>query len=232
MSVDVLAIGAHPDDVELGVGGLLHKLVSRGKSVAVLDLTQGELGTRGTPEQRLREAQEASRLLGIAARDNAGLPDGAIANTAEQQRRLIPFIREYRPQVILAPMSVDRHPDHHAAHRLVLDANYLAGLERIDTGQARHRATHLYYYHPYAESAMPTFIVDISEHFEAKMAAVRAHESQFYNPNGTEPETYISSKAFWESIEKRAAYWGSRINAAYGEALYADGPVRLDLLPE
>lgn len=232
MTVDVLAVGAHPDDVELGVGGLIHKLVTRGKSVAILDLTQGELGTRGTPEQRLQEAQDAARILGVTTRENAGLPDGGIANTTEQQRRVLPFIRKYRPSILLTTMAVDRHPDHHAAHALLRDANFFAGLARINTGMEAHRAPTRYAFHPYFEQEMPTFIVDISEHFEAKMASIRAHASQFHRPDSAEPETFISSKRFWDSIEKRAAYWGSRIGAAYGEALYAEDPVRLDLFPE
>lgn len=231
MSVDVLAIGAHPDDVELGIGGLLHKLVQSGRSVAILDLTRGEMGTRGTPEVRAQEAAAAAKILGIAHRDNAGLPDGGIANITEQQKKLIPFIRKYRPAVILAPMSPDRHPDHQAAHALVRDANFLSGLERVDTGQERYRTPQLYFYHPYFEHAMPSWIVDISDHFSIKMDALRAYASQFHNPSSPGTETFISSKSFWDSIQTRAAYWGSRIGAAYGEALYADGPVRLDGLP-
>ncbi len=229
MSMDVLAIGAHPDDLEIGVGGLLHQLARRGLRVAMLDLTRGEMGTRGTPELRADEADAAARLLGVSIRENAGLPDGAIANTREQQRAVIPFIRRHRPRLMLAPMSPDRHPDHAAAHGLVYNANYFSGLARIDTGQEPYRCPALWYYHPYSESAMPTFVVDISEDYEAKTAALRAHASQFFNPDFDGPPTYISSEAFWESIHTRAAYWGSRIGARYGEALYADAPVRMDI---
>jgi len=231
VSVDVLAIGAHPDDVELGIGGLLHKLVKMGRTVAILDLTRGEMGTRGTSEVRAREAAAAAKILGITHRDNAGLPDGGIANNAEQQQKVIPFIRTYRPSILLAPMSPDRHPDHQAAHALARDANFLAGLERLDTGQERYRTPQLYFYHPYVEHVMPAWIVDISDHFPVKMDALRAYASQFHNPSRPGTETFISSKAFWDSIQTRAAYWGSRIGAAHGEALYADGPIRLDSLP-
>ncbi len=229
MSMDVLAVGAHPDDLEIGVGGLLHQLTRRGLHIAMLDLTRGEMGTRGTPELRAREADAAARLLGVSIRENAGLPDGAVANTTEQQRAVIPFIRKHRPRLILAPMSPDRHPDHAAAHHLVYDANYFSGLARIDTGQEPYRCSAIWYYHPYTESAIPLFVVDISEDYEAKVAALRAHASQFFNPDFDGPPTYISSKVFWDSIHTRAAYWGSRIGARYGEALYADAPVRMDV---
>lgn len=228
MKADVLAIGAHPDDVELGVGGLIHKLTQHGRTVVILDLTQGEMGTRGTPELRAAEATEAARILGVTARENADLPDGGLANTADQQRRMIPFIRKYRPSIVLAPMVPDRHPDHQAAHALVRDANFFAGLERIETGQERYRARSLYFYHPYFEAAMPTFVMDVSEHFKVKLEALSAYKSQFYNPERVEPETLVASKEFWESIEKRAAYWGSRVGVAYGEALYVEGPMKAE----
>lgn len=228
MNVDILAVGAHPDDLEIGVGGLLHQLARRGMRVAMLDLTRGEMGSRGTPALRAQEAEAAAQILGVAARDNAGLPDGAVANITEQQRAVIPFVRKYRPHLILAPMAPDRHPDHAAACGLLRDANYFSGLARIDTGQEPYRCPALWHYHPYLESAMPPFIVDISDDFEAKIAALRAHASQFFNPGFDGPRTYISSEAFWDSIRTRAAYWGSRIGARYGEALYTDTPVRID----
>jgi bacillithiol biosynthesis deacetylase BshB1 len=231
LNVDVLAIGAHPDDVELGIGGLLHKLTRRGYTVAVLDLTRGEMGTRGSAEERGMEAAESARILGVAHRENAELPDGGLSNTAEQQRKIIPFIRKFQPTIILGNMEPDRHPDHAAAHALIRDANFYSGLERIETGQARHRAPLAYYYHPYYEAQNPAFIVDISEDFEAKTAALRAYASQFYNPDYRGSSTLIASKAFWDRIETRAAYWGGRIGVAYGEPLYSLEPVKLDLPP-
>jgi len=231
MNVDVLAIGAHPDDVELGIGGLVHKLAQRGRRVALLDLTRGEMGSRGTPDERAEEARKAADILGAVCRENVALPDGGVANTAEQQRKLVPFLRKYRPAALFAPMRPDRHPDHDAAHGLVRDANYFAGLARIETDQEPWRAPRLYFYHPYFESGPPTFVVDISESFDAKMAALRAHASQFFNPEYDGPSTMISSKQFWDSIPVRAAYWGGRIQAAYGEALYADPGLALDLPP-
>ncbi len=230
MTVDVLAVGAHPDDVELGVGGLIHKLTQRGHSVAILDLTRGEMSSRGTVEERAKEAAAAAKILGLAERCNAGLPDGGVANTHEQQLEVIPFVRRFRPKVLLATMDHDRHPDHRAAHHLVRDAAYFSGLSRIVTGEPPYRPPATYYFHPYQEHDMPGMIVDISDHFEVKLEALRAHASQFFNPAYDGPATHISSQAFWDSIRTRAAYWGSRIGVEYGEALYTDGPAGIDIL--
>ncbi len=231
MKTDVLAVGAHPDDLELGVGGVLHKLCQRGYRVVILDLTRGEMGTNGTPELRLEEAAQAAKILGVAERVNAGLPDGAVANTLEHQRKVIPYIRQYRPDILLATMTPDRHPDHAAAHALVRDANYFSGLGKIDTGHERYRTPRVFYYHPYTEETTPSLVVDISDHMEAKMASLRAHASQFYTPGSAQEPTRIASKEFWDSIQTRAAYWGTRIARPYGEALYTDGPLAVDLLP-
>ncbi len=233
MKLDVLAIGAHPDDADLGVGGLVLKLTGRGLTVGILDLTRGELGTRGTPEERAAEAREAARRLGVTVRENAGLPDGAVQNNREQQRAVIEAIRKHRPKILLAPMGPDRHPDHTAAHALVRDANFFAGLERLESGRAPYRAPKIYHYFSYHEpETAPSFVVDISAHFDAKREALRAYASQFHNPGYEGGATLISSQAFWDGIEKRAAYWGHRIGAAYGEPLYTEGPAPLDIPPE
>jgi len=232
VSVDLLAIGAHPDDVELGVGGLVRKSTSRGLGVAILDLTRGELATRGSVEERQAEAEEAARRLGVAKRVNAGLLDGCIANTDQQRQAVIHRIRSFRPRVIVAPMTPDRHPDHDAAHGLVRDANFLAGLARIKTDTPPHRAAHIYYYHPYDENPGPAgLVIDISEHFEAKLDALRAYGSQFHNPGYEGRETFVASAAFWDLIQLRAAYWGRRIGVGYGEPLYTSEPIGLDLPP-
>ena len=232
MTLDVLAVGAHPDDVELGIGGLVHKLARRGFRVGILDLTRGEMGTRGTVEERTEESRRAAEILGVVQRENVGLPDGAVANTTDQQRRVIPFLRDFRPKVVLAPMDGDRHPDHSAAHALVRDANYFAGLERIETDREPYRAPNVYYYHPYFDdAAVPQFVVDITDDFDAKIAALKAHASQFFSPDYQDKPTFISSETFWESIRTRAAYWGNRIQATYGEPLYADHPVGIGLPP-
>ena len=231
MTVDVLAVGAHPDDVELGIGGLIHKVTQLGHRVGILDLTRGEMSSRGTAEERADEAAQAARILGVAQRENAGLPDGAVENTPECRLRVIPFVRAFRPRILLATMNRDRHPDHRAAHELMRDAAYFSGLARIETGQEPYRPRRIYYYHPYYEDEPPPLIVDISDHFEAKLEALRAHASQFHNPNYEGQPTYISSASFWETIRTRAAYWGSRVNVAYGEPLYVDGPVGIDFPP-
>lgn len=230
--VDVLAIGAHPDDVELGCGGTLAKLMHQGRRVAVLDLTCGEMGSRGDSEERLREAADAAAIMGISDRVNARLPDGGLINIPEQKMAIVTFIRRYRPTVALALMAPDRHPDHIAAHQLCRDACYLAGLRRVETGQEPFRPGRMIFYHPYMDyGGMPQAIMDISEHFSTKMAAVRAYASQFHNPAYSGPDTFISTKEFWDSIEIRARFWGNRIGVTYGEPFYMDGPVPLKDFP-
>lgn len=233
MTVDVLAIGAHPDDADLGVGGLLCKLAHAGKRAAILDLTEGELSSRGTVEERRQEAEESARILGLAERRNAGLPDGGVANVPDQRLILIRAIRALCPRVLLAPMVPDRHPDHAAAHNLAKDANFFAGVHGIDTGQAPHRAEAVYYYHAYQEiEREPTHVVDISTVFGQKLDAIRAFRSQFYNPDYPGPATHIASRVFWEQIETRAAYWGGRTGVSHGEPLYGTMPVAMNLPPE
>ena len=232
-TVDVLAIGAHPDDVELACGGLLIKLAQEGKKVAILDLTRGEMGSRGNAEVRASEAATAAEIMGIYKREGIDLPDTRLANTTEQQREIIPFIRHYRPAIICALMAPDRHPDHAAAHALSRDANYYSGLSRIDTGQEPYRTPRIFYFYPYAELAgAPPCVVDISEVFETKMKALQAYESQFHNPHFPGPATQISSKEFWEGIETRARYWGGRIGVEFGEPMYTDSPLKLSTLPD
>lgn len=233
MSADVLAIGAHPDDADLGVGGLLRSIADAGRRTAILDLTQGEMGSRGTVEERQTEAAESARILGVAERRNAMLPDGGVANTPACRDAVIRVIRDLAPRVIFAPMAPDRHPDHVAAHDLVRDANFFAGVHGVDTGQAPHRAAAVYYYHAYQEiDQMPTHVADISAAFGRKMEALRAFRSQFYNPDYPGPETHIASKHFWDNIAMRAAYWGGRIGVSHGEPLYGRMPVALKLPPE
>ncbi len=232
MSVDVLAIGAHPDDADLGLGGTLLLLAAQGFTTAILDLTQGEAASRGSAEERLREADKAARILQVRERFNAELPDGGLANTPEQRLRLVPFIRALRPKIILNHHPVDRHPDHKAAHDLVRDANFFAGVASIETEEEAYRAPHIYLYHPYQDCTdPPAFVMDISEFIERKLRALQNFKSQLYNPNYPGPQTYVSSPEFWEFISTRAAYWGNRVGVAYGEPLYASAPFALDYLP-
>ena len=230
--VDVLMVGAHPDDVELGIGGLAHKLGAYGLKVGILDLTRGELSTRGSIEERQQESNKATSILGVAARKNAGLRDGGIENTHDQRQVVIPFIRSFRPRVLIFPMALDRHPDHVATHHLVRDSAYFSGLPRIKTSQEPFRPTIMYCYHPYFEDSPPPYlVVDVSDSFDTKMEALRAHKSQFYNPEYEGEDTLISSAQFWGSIETRGAYWGNRIGVKYGEPLHSYGPVGVVLPP-
>ena len=233
--VEVLAVGVHPDDVELGCGGTLLKLRAAGRSVAILDLTRGELGTRGTPELRVQEAAAAARLLGVDQRLNLGLRDGFLGASEAEVRAVIGVLRALRPRVVLANALDDRHPDHGQAAALVRRACFLSGLRRIETrsggeSQAPWRPDNLFHYIQ-DRWMLPSFVVDVSAHFEAKLVAVRAFASQFYDPQSQEPETYIASQAFWEYHRARAQELGHFIGAAYGEGFVAGGPLAFDLLP-
>lgn len=227
----VLAVGAHPDDVEVGVGGLVLKLVERGHEVRILDLTRGESATRGSVDERRRESEAAAEMLGVARRLNAELPDGAIANTQEQRLAVAKAVREVRPGLILAPMKNDRHPDHIAAHALVHDGNYLAGLASLDCAGEPHRAPLMYFYAVYRDDVIPDLVIDISAQFETKLKALEQYGSQFRNSSYEGRETYVSSEGFWELIRARAAYWGRRVGVQYGEPLFAQRPIRVDLPP-
>lgn len=231
--VDVLAIGAHPDDVEVGIGGVVAKLVAQGYSVGILDLTRGEMASRGSVEERAQESREAAEILGVVERECAKLPDGRLANTTDQQQTLIPLLRSLRPRIILAPMENDRHPDHNAAYSLVRDANYFAGLAKLDPDAVRepHRAPDLYFYRVYGDPTMPQLVVDISDHFEQKMRAVQAYKSQFFNPSYSGRPTYVASEEFWDYTRLRAAYWGRRIGVAHGEPVYLAYPLGVAGLP-
>lgn len=231
-TLDVLAIGAHPDDVEIGVGGILLTVAAQGHSTAVLDLTRGEAGSRGSAEERAVEAQAAAQALGLQARENAQLPDGGLADTNEQREAVARAIRRLRPSIILSHAPHDRHPDHHAAHALVRNANFLAGVSTFKSEDEPHRAPRLFFYHPYSEvDTPPDLVVDISGQFDRKLEVLRAYRSQFHNPEYEGPATLVSSAEFWDAIRTRAAYWGDRIGVAYAEPLFADGPLAAATLP-
>ncbi|MDY3317104.1 bacillithiol biosynthesis deacetylase BshB1 [Riemerella anatipestifer] len=221
MKVDILAIGAHPDDVELGCGGTLAKLISQGKTVAIVDLTEGELGTRGTNETRAMEAKKASDILGVVARENLGMKDGFLCNIEEYQMRIIRMVRKYQPEIIFANATDDRHPDHAKAAKLVSDACFLSGLAKIETVendevQLVWRPKHIFNYIQW-KSINPDFVVDISDFMKKKMEACLAYETQFYNPSSEEPMTPISTKEFLESITYRAQDLGRLSGVSYAE---------------
>ncbi len=228
MNVDILAFSPHPDDAELGCGGSLILAADSGSRVAIADLSAGEMSSRGTPEQRQSEKEDAADRLGLCARLLVGLPDSEIGTSPAHRLPIIQLIREMRPRVVLAPYERDRHPDHAAASKLVNDACFLAGVSKVGTGLP-HRPEQVYYYmihHPFP----PSIVVDISSVWDRKMAAVAAYQSQFL-PDGGEFETAISQPEFLRFIEARAIVLGAMIGAAYGEAFYLPGPVPLHELP-
>lgn len=221
--VDVLAVGAHPDDVELGCGGLVAALARAGRRVGILDLTRGEAGTRGTPETRAAEAAEAARVLGALFRDGLDLGDGNLRTDRGAELEVVAVMRRRRPRLVLAPLPNDRHPDHVRAGRLVTDAAFYAGLRALETGARPHRPQQVVYY-PSTYVAEPTFLLDISAVLEVKLAAVRAFRSQFYDPGSTEPETFISSPAFLEGVTARAKAFGRLANVAAAEGFVSLRP--------
>lgn len=225
MNISVLAFGPHPDDVELFAGGTLHKMKTLGYRTAIVDLTRGELATRGTVTRRGKESQAAAETLGVEVRDNLGMPDGGIENTQDSRMQVVKAVRKYRPTIALAPHPVARHPDHARASGLIRDACFLAGLAEIDTEQERFRPTTVLYYFEHVFEGMPDIVVDITGHFDSKMKAVRAYKSQFYRPGQSGPETYLSRKEYLEEVEARARFFGSLIGAKYGEAFSIRGPV-------
>jgi bacillithiol biosynthesis deacetylase BshB1 len=234
--LDVLALAAHPDDVELCAGGTMCLLAAQGYATGVVDFTRGELGTRGTPEGRLAEAERAAGLLGLAVRHNLGLRDGGIENTPEAREKLIRLVRRYRPHVVLANAPVCRHPDHEAAARLATDALFYGGLAKLETAeddgapQAPWRPHHVLHYMQ-SVPFEPTFVVDVTAVWDRRIAALRAFESQFHNPAyaADEPETFVSNPAFFAWVEARARAYGYPVGATYGEPfLYRHGPVGVD----
>lgn len=221
MKLDILAIAAHPDDVELSCGGTLISHAKTGKKTGVIDLTRGEMGTRGTPKQRLEEADEASRRMQLSIRDNMDFKDAFFLNDNEHQIEIIKKIRKYRPEIIITNAPYDRHPDHGRAAKLVEEATFKSGLIKIETEvdgevQEAWRPKKLYNFIQ-SIALEPDFLVDISDSMEEKMEAVRAFRSQFYDPKSREPETYISSPAFMQMLESRAQEYGHRIGVKYAE---------------
>lgn len=242
MKADILAFGAHPDDTELGCSGTLASLVEQGQAVVVADLTRGEMGSRGTAESRLKEAQKAADIIGLADRVNLGLPDTQLENTREFQLPIIEVVRRYRPHICILPAPADRHPDHGNASSLLIDAIYYSGLIKIETKESKgtiqqvHRPSHVLHYmqdRPFE----PDFIFDITETIEKKEEAIKAFASQFNVADpGDEPETYISDPSFFDSLRARAKHFGHLAGFEYGEAFkYASSPFpvrNLDFLME
>lgn len=221
MKLDILVLAAHPDDAELGCGGTIAKHVAMGMKVGVVDLTQGELGTRGTVQTRQQEAADAARILGLSVRRNLSLPDGFFKNDREHQLRVVEVIREFQPDILIANAVYDRHPDHGRGAELVFEASFLAGLAKVETElngkkQSAWRPKALYHFIQ-SQILEPDFVVDISEFWDKKMDSVRAYKTQFYDPNSKEPDTYISNPAFLRMVESRAQEFGHAIGVRFGE---------------
>lgn len=221
MKLDILAISAHPDDIELSCSGTLIAHKSHGYTTGILDLTEGEMSTRGTPATRQKESAEASEIMGLSMRENLGLSDAKFDLSFENQLRVIKVLRKFRPEIILANALYDRHPDHVRAAELIEEAVFKSGLVKIETEdekriQSPWRPKKVYHYIQ-SVSLEPDFICDITAHMEEKMAAIRVFKSQFFDPKSKEPDTYISNPDFLKLIEARSREWGHRIGVSFGE---------------
>ena len=225
--LDFLAFGAHPDDVELGCGATIAKLVSQGKKVGIVDLTRGELGTRGSAEIRTKETNEASKILGITIRENMDFKDGFFRNDEEHQLKIIQVIRKYQPDFIFCNAPDDRHIDHPKGSQLIVEASFLSGLTKIYTddssgnAQKQWRPKNIYHYIQW-KNLDPDFIFDVSGFHHTKMDAVKCYSSQFYDPKSKEPETPISTKNFLDFVQSRANDFGRLIGVEHGEGFISN----------
>ncbi len=232
MKLDILILTAHPDDAEISMGGTIAKFTNNGLKVGITDLTQGELGTRGTKATRKKEADEASKILKLSYRNNLKIPDGKVKFTDENLIKVITEIRKTEPKIIFAPYFNDRHPDHIGAGLLAKEAYFFSGLTKIKSklnGKAQNafRPKKLFYFMMTYEFN-PTFINDISNYFDIKMQSILAYKTQFYDPNSNEPETFISRPGFLSAIEAKAKYYGFKINTDYGEPFYCEEALNFD----
>ncbi len=222
MPLDILAFGAHPDDVELHIGGTLARMASLGYAVGVVDLTRGELGTRGTPAIRIKEAKNAAKILGLKVRENLGLPDGDVLVSPATRLKVIRALRKHRPLIVMAPHWDEAHPDHANTGRLVAEAAHHAGLAKLKTGQERFRPKAILYFMlpPYVR---PSFIIDVSSNIAQREAAIKAHRSQLFDAART-PDTYLSQPDFLYRVDAVVSYYGTLIGRAKGEAFFMKVP--------
>ena len=221
MKLDILAIGIHTDDVELSASGTILKHIALGKTVGILDLTRGELGTRGSAELRTQEANNAAKILGLSVREQLNMSDGFFENNEVHQRQIIQILRKYQPEIVLCNAISDRHPDHGRAAKLTADACFYSGLVKIETKdnnkvQAAWRPKAVYHYIQ-DNFIKPDFVIDVTAHMDKKMEAIMAYSSQFFDPNSKEPETPISSKNFMDNVKAKAALFGRAINCDHAE---------------
>lgn len=227
-TVDLLAIAAHPDDVELTCGGTLIKSARAGYRTGIIDLTRGEMGTRGSVEQRAKEAAAAARVMGVTARVNAGLPDAHLHNTDEARGVMVALVRRLRPTVVILPFPIGRHPDHRIASELCRDACYLAGLAKYEASGEPHRPAKILYALAYREDPVkPSFVVNISDEFVSKMEAIRCYASQFEGAKAA-GEIFPTGQSLYELIETQNAHYGSLIRRRYGEPFMTYETVRID----
>lgn len=225
--VDVLAIGPHPDDAELLCGGTLARCADQGYRTAILDLTRGEMGTRGTPALRAEEAAAAARVLGVSKRVNAGLPDAGITNDRDTRERIVALLRELRPRVVILPFVRGRHPDHRLATELCRDACFLSGLVRYGSGEP-HRPEKILHAMAFREDAVkPTFVVDITAQFARKLEAIRAYRTQFDDVEQA-GEAFPTGQSLYELVESQSRHYGSLIRRGYGEPFFTEETVRID----
>jgi bacillithiol biosynthesis deacetylase BshB1 len=234
MKLDILVFAAHPDDAELACGGTILKEVSQGKKVGIIDLTLGELGTRGTVDIRRQEAANSARILGLSARENLEMPDGFFDQTRENLEKIIRVIRHYKPDIVLANAVSDRHPDHARGSEIVSRACFLSGLVKIPTTrdgqeQERWRPQVIYHYVQF-RYLKPDFVVDISNFMDQKLEAIQAFKSQFYDPENKQPKTMISSAKFLDYIKARAAEYGAAIEVPFGEGFVTERPLHVSSL--
>lgn len=235
MKLDVLAIGSHPDDVELGCSGTLIKEIKRGKRVGIVDLTQGELGTRGTIDTRYQESADAAKIMGVTIRENLKMRDGFFKNDEMHQKQLISILRKYQPEVVIGNIHEDRHPDHGRGGWLIYDACFFSGLRQIQTFdengkeqlQWRPKMLLQYIQDRFYE---PDFIIDVSAEWEQRMQAIKAYKTQFYDPQSKEPSSYLSNPDFIDALIARARLLGKRIGVKYGEGFLSKKSIGLQNL--
>jgi bacillithiol biosynthesis deacetylase BshB1 len=228
MHADILAIAAHRDDIELTCGGTLAKAAAQGHAVAIVDLTAGEAGTRGTPELRASEASHAAEVLGVRARINLGMPDAGLVNTPETRAELVKVIRRFTPRVVIAPASQGRHPDHRVTAELVRDACFVAGLAKVEPTVPKHRPHKVIHTVSFREHfGKPTFVVDVSAEFEQKLEAIRCYGSQFEGVTQA-GEVYPNGEPLLDIVRHQAAHYGSLIRVRYGEPFYTAETMRVD----
>lgn len=226
MQIDILAFGAHPDDVELFAGGTLAKMAALGHSTGIVDLSRGESGTRGTPALRKKEAASAAKILGVKVRENLGLPDGDIRVTAEARLKIIRVLRQYHPLIVLTHYWDDRHPDHVNTSRLVAEAVHHSGLAKIETGQVRYRPSTLLFF-KLPTNVVPSFVIDVSDFVEQRSAAIAAYRSQLFDPASLDPPTNLSHPDFLTHIENVHSFYGTLIGKRKGEAFHFKGVLEM-----